>query len=508
MGDSSLSFVPSIDKRDNHDTMPQVTGHSLSVQIIHGTAWNVVGTILKQVIAISATVIVTRLLTPADYAVGGLAVTIMGLFAVLTGQGFAQALVQREVVSELLCDSVFWPMVGGGIGLTALAILLAPLLAQFYRQPDLTPVICLLAVGLAFGMAGSVPSALLQRAMRFREINLIGIVGGALSAGLGMGLAIMGRGYWALVAPVAGAAVATALGAFWVTRYRPRRRFSSAEFASTVSFGLSLLGSNLLQYFNDFGDRLILGRFWRSDVLGYYYFALERSRQPFVLILAQISTVIFPAFSTIQADRHRLRKAVLVGTLRFCICVFPVYILLTGLAELLLPWLFGSQWQPAVEVFRIFAIYSFVRAFAALVPGTYLAIEQPQVNLVFNIFRAIVIFPVLVYLGAMKAGIVTMAIVLVVIWVIQAPFYVGYLFRQINIRLRDLWAAFRGLLLATFLMALVLIAVRSVGDRLGWPHWAIILSSATVSSGVFLFMLRGELVAMLRQVRRAYTAGR
>jgi len=480
-----------------------VDEQSLGVSIIRSAAWNVVGTVVKQGITIGATVIVARLLSPGDYAIGGLAISVMGLFAALTGQGFAQALVQRKDLSDITCHSVFWPMAISGIALTGLAVTLAPWLARFYDQPALIPVIWALSVGLAFGMVGAVPNALLQRAMRFREINVIGIAGGLVSAGLGIGAAALGFGYWALIAPVIGSMVAVAIGAFGLSGYRPRLVFSWVEFKTVVAFGLSLLGSNLLLYVDDYSDRLILGRFWTAEAFGYYYFALERSRQPFSLIMGQLSAVIFPAFSAIQDDYVRLRRAVIFGTHRFCLIVFPLYVLLVVLADPALPWLFGQQWRPAIPIFQIFAAFSFARGFAALVPGTYLAIGRPQAHLIFNIFRVGLILPTLIYLGFRGTNALITSITLCVIWLVQLPFFVGYLFQQIRVELRDVWWVFKWLLLATAIMYVVALSSRAVLNTLGWSSLAVISVSSIVSLSVFAVLMRGDLLNMVHQIRGA-----
>jgi O-antigen/teichoic acid export membrane protein len=475
----------------------------LGAKVIKGATWNVLGTVIKQTITIAATIVVARLLSPADYAIGGLAVSILNLFVSLTGQGFAQALIQRKDASDLTCHSVFWPMVIAGMMFTGLMIILAPCIARFYHQPKLIFVICFLSIGLAAGMVGSVPNALLQRAMRFRDINVIGVASGLISASLGIGAAILGFGYWALILPLFGSVVAVAVGAFSLSGYRPKLVFSWDEFKTTVSFGLSILGSNLLLYVNDYGDRLILGRLWRPEVFGHYHFALDRSRQPFSLILAQLNSVIFPAFSTIQHDPVQLRRALILGTHRFCLIVFPLYVLMLGLADPALPWLFGDQWRAAIPVFQVFAAFSFARAFAALVPGTYLAIGQPQAHLVFNAFRAGLLIPTLLYLSFLRADILTVSLTLCVIWLIQLPFFIGYLFCQINIRLLDFWGTFKRMFLATLAMYLTLLTSRAVLLSLFLSPWAVIAVGSIVSIAIFLSLMWGDLLSTVLRIKKA-----
>ncbi|QLQ08353.1 MAG: oligosaccharide flippase family protein [Anaerolineae bacterium] len=108
---------------------------------------------------------------------------------------------------------------------------------------------------------------------------------------------------------------------------------------------------------------------------------------------------MFPAFSKIQDDRERLRRAYLRGTRLVTLIVFPLHVLLVGLADPLVPWLFGPQWQPAVPVFQVFAAYGFVRGLAALTVPSLLAINYAQAIFFFNLFRVAVTVPALLYLG-------------------------------------------------------------------------------------------------------------
>lgn len=480
---------------------PHSTSVSLTTQVLHGTAWNVLGVVTQKGIVFAATIIVARLLSPNDFAVAGLATAVMGVFVTLTSQGFAQALVQLEDLQKLTCHSVFWSMTVMGFAVGGLAIAAAPLLAQVYSQPALTPVTWALSLSLVFSMIGAVPNALLQREMRFREINMIGIIGGILSAGLGIGAALLGYGYWALILPTIGAAVFTAVRAFWLSGYAPAWTFHVSELKKVSTFGFSVLGSNLLLYFADTADSLIMGRFWLPTDFGQYYFALDRSRQPFDLVSAQLSKTTFPAFSRIQNDVDRLRQAFLRGTQSVCLIVFPLHILLIGLADPLLPWLFGQQWRPAVPVFQIFAAVAFVRGAGTLVPSALLAINRAQAGLVFNLFRVVVILPALVYLGLTRASVLTTAVVLLIIWVVQMPFYIGYLYRKINLSWMDSLRSLRRLIIATVVMGAGLVLTRLGTEAAGCSAWLIVAASGAVSSTVFVLLTWSPINQFVRQAR-------
>ena len=144
---------------------------SLAWLTARGFAWNVFGAGISQALALVATVVIARWLTPVDYAIGGLALAAVGLFQVLTANGFAGALVRLRDLTPLTCHTVFWPVAATG-GLLALAVVVcAPLLADFYVRPEIVRVLPVLAVGLFASALGGVPQALLQRAMRFRAMS-------------------------------------------------------------------------------------------------------------------------------------------------------------------------------------------------------------------------------------------------------------------------------------------------------------------------------------------------
>ena len=147
-----------------------------------------------------------------------------------------------------------------------------------------------------------------------------------------------------------------------------------------------MLGGSVLNYFGDNSDYLIMGRFWPPVAFGQYYFAFERARQPFYLIISQVGGVVYPAFSRVQHDLDRIRRAYLRGTRLLWLATFPAYVLLIGLAEPLVPWVFGQQWRPSVPAFQAFAAFCFVQTFGALVSAPLLALNYAHVNFYFNAF--------------------------------------------------------------------------------------------------------------------------
>jgi O-antigen/teichoic acid export membrane protein len=474
---------------------------SLTAQTFHGVVWNAAGTILRQGIAFASSIVVTRQMMDEDYAVAGLAAAIVGVFTAISAQGFATALVREPELKPSQCHSVFYFLIGIGLVLGTLMVIASPIFAVFYGQPLLPRVMPVLAAALVITLAGSVPDALLTRAMRFREKNIIGVVGTLITAALAITLALGGFGYWALIVPGLGATLALSLGAFWVSGYRPRGSFHWSEVRSVGKFGSAMLGATLLDYLCNNGDYLIMGRFWPKPDFGQYYFAFERAKQPFEIVAGQIAGAVYPAFSHVQHDIDRVRRAYLRGTRLLSLLTLPLYVLLLGLADPVVPWIFGQQWQPAVPVFQVFSIICFMRTFAVLVSAPLLAMNCAHIAFYFNLFRISISLPALLCLGLFGAGIVTTAIVLVAIWLLQTPVFIGYLYWKIRLSWRDFWNAFGRVLSAAFLMGIMLVGIRFVASMSGWADWIMVPVAVGLSSGLFLLLLMPIVTDLINLVR-------
>ena len=473
---------------------------SLTSLVLRGAAWNTFGVWFQKAIGIVATVAIARLLMPTDYAIAGLAGAAMGFFRVLTAHGFGYALVQRKELDEITCHSIFWFLSFVGLGLGGIVVLIAPWMAQFYDSPELERVIQILSLSLIIGMFSSVPRSLLQRAMRFREINILAVVGGALAALMGVGMAWTGYGYWALIVPALGASLLTSILVFRISSYYPKPEFKWMEIKKHSNFGLSVTLSNVLGYLGSNIDYLVMGRFWTKADFGQYYFAFEKFGKPHQMLTRQLGGVLLPAFSRVQTDLNRMRRGFLKGTHSMCLIIYPIHILLIGLADPLIPLIFGEQWWPSVPVFQVFFIHILLVAPSSLSNDIILALKRPQFSLLFNALRIAVTFPVLLWLGVTGASITKAAVCLLIIWLTFFPLWLGYSLYLMQLSLKEMWLYLRGLVGITVVMALVLVVCRVVAEINGWPVWLMLLLAASLPSGMYLFLTRHHISDLFKKI--------
>src|SRR5208337_3084215 len=188
------------------------------------------------------TIFLARLLSPREYGLIGMLTIFCNIGYVVADSGFTAALVQRQANSADDEATVFYVNIGAGAVLTLLICAVSPLVARFYRQPILVPLLCVLSLQVFLSSFGIVQFALLQRAMDFRRQAIVGILSVVLSGLVGVGMALSGLGVWSL------------------GNWRLTGRFRRASFQAMWSFSSRLLASSLLNAVFENLYNIVIGR--------------------------------------------------------------------------------------------------------------------------------------------------------------------------------------------------------------------------------------------------------
>src|SRR5262245_53173234 len=153
-----------------------------------------------------------RFLQPEDFGIVAMAIAFTGVYDLLTTAGLSLAAVQRPTITDKQVSTLFWVNLLVGALLCLLCFVTAPFLVSLYNEPRLFWVTAALGAGFFFNAAGVQHSALLQRQLRFADLTTIEVLSLLVSCALGVGMAVSGFGYWALVAStIATPAISSAL---------------------------------------------------------------------------------------------------------------------------------------------------------------------------------------------------------------------------------------------------------------------------------------------------------
>src|SRR5438874_5596835 len=282
---------------------------------------------------IIGSVILARLLTPADF---GLVTMVLSFGMVLQSfgsTGFIEATIQREEVDDKQISTLFWIGVTLSLFLTLLFMALAPAIAWFYNEPRLKPIVLAFAGSILLAGLSTQHQALLKRNMQFYRVSAYETAATFISLAVAITLAFWGWGYWALVARWVVSPLVITAGAWLACGWRPGLPAIGSGVRPMLRFALNTYGNYILGYFGKTMDKILLGRFQGSYLLGNYDRAYQLANALPLQLLSALTGVAISAFSRLSRDPEKYRDTYLrtLSTIAF-VCM-PLSSVLTLAGE-------------------------------------------------------------------------------------------------------------------------------------------------------------------------------
>ena len=326
---------------------------TLRGKVTSGLFWTYAERILAQGVTAVVSIVLARLLAPDDYGIISIVSIFISICEVFVTSGFGNALVQKKEADDLDFSSIFYFSLGIAAVLYAGLFLSAPLIANFYGNGLLGPVIRVLGVRLLLSSVNSVQRAYVSKRMAFRKFFRATIFGTVVSAAAGIAMACLGFGVWALVAQYLTNSLIDTVVLFFSIEWRPKRMFSLERMKGLVSYGWKMLASSLLEAVYNNLRSLIIGKKYSEADLAFYDKGKHFPELIVLNINSSISSVIFPAIANVQDDRERVRqltrRSIRVGVYLMC----PLLLGLATVAEPVVRLLLTDKWLPAVPFLRI-----------------------------------------------------------------------------------------------------------------------------------------------------------
>jgi O-antigen/teichoic acid export membrane protein len=335
---------------------------SLTYQTFSGMAWVAWGSGAIAVLKMAVLVLLTRLLSPADFGVVGAALIVISFSLTFSQLGLGQALVQRPVLEPRHITTAYWVSAALGFLVAALIWLAAPVVAGFFRMDHLAPVVRWLA--LVFPMAGisTVPESLLKRELRFRVLANRDVVSYGVGYGaVGVGLALLDWGVWALVGAQLMQMLIRTVILQWAAPPIPRARPSAEAFRELMDYGVGQSAAALAVMGANQADNVVVGRWLGPVALGLYGRAFQLMSVPTALLGDVFDKVLFPALSRLQDDSRRLGTAYLQGIACISLLTLPAGVVAAILAPEIVRVAFGSRWDAVVAPFQVLALGTMFR---------------------------------------------------------------------------------------------------------------------------------------------------
>lgn len=329
---------------------------SLKKKTVKGLIWSTIDAVGLNVFRILITIVLARLLDPADFGLIAVLNIFIALSEAITKGGFTTALIRRLEVSDKDYSTVFTFNFVLSLLIYFIIYLISPLIADFFNEPSLRSIAKVVALVIVFHAFGLIQNIALRRALNFRALAFVNIVSTVLSGGIGITMAYTGYGVWSLVAQITlKALISTAL--MWIiSKMKVRVGFYQESFKENFNFGYKILLSNIINTLTMNAYNVVIGKLYNTESLGFYYQAKRLSDFSSQIISNVFKSVSFPVLSSIQDDETRLTNAYIQFLRHISFIAFPLMMLLIVVANPLLTMLITDKWLESVPYFQLLCI--------------------------------------------------------------------------------------------------------------------------------------------------------
>ncbi|TDG37704.1 lipopolysaccharide biosynthesis protein [Pedobacter changchengzhani] len=326
---------------------------SLKKQALSGMFWSSMQLFGTQIISFGVSLILARLLLPAEFGLIAMLSIFMGLGNALINSGLSSSLIRAKEVDDEDYSTVFYFNLVGSIIIYLIIYIVAPLIAKFYSQSLLTIIVRVYCLTFIISAFSAIQNTRLTRMMDFKTQMKVTVPSLVIGSVVGIAMAYNGYGVWSLVFSGITQALAATIQLWYYAKWIPLWVFNKKKFRSHFHYGVKLMFSGILDTVFTNAYTIIIGKFFVPAQVAFYNRADALQMLPVGTISSIITKVSYPLFSSIQDDDVRLKSVYKKIMQMVIFLVAPTLILMAVLAEPLFRFLLTAKWLPAVPYFQI-----------------------------------------------------------------------------------------------------------------------------------------------------------
>lgn len=382
-----------------HDQKPSPM---LKNQAARGAAWMVMFKAVDKSIGLLSTLILARLLVPADFGLVAMATAVLAFTQLMGAFGFDSALIQRQDVRREHYDTAWTFNVVVGVLSALVLLVLAVPMASFYNDDRLVAVLIVFSASSLIGGFENIGTVAFRKDLHFRAEFWFLASKRLVSFAVTIALALMFRSYWALVA----GGVVGRLMSVWISfRLHPfRPRFSLAAKDDLMHFSKWIFLSSLINFFSSRSTDFVLGKTVGSHELGVYNISLEIASMPSTELIAPINRATYPVYAKLLPDPEALHRQFMVIFGFICLIGFPVAAGLFAVADPFVRVVLGSKWLESIPLIQIFTVCGLVGALQSNLYMMIVAMGKPQASTVLSGCLLLITLPITIW-GSSRYGV-------------------------------------------------------------------------------------------------------
>lgn len=347
---------------------------SLKGRVARSVFWITWSRGVLQLINFAVTLLVARILVPADYGLMALAGFWTGMAGILADMGLGSALIQFRNLTKQEIDACFWMTMTLAILCCAALSLSAPGIARWFAAPRLAEVLPALSLVLPLAACRVVSDSLLRQRLALDRVSQAEVIGTVATLPVTLGCALAGYGVWALVAGALVNPAVRSIATLAFAPWRPGLHIYGARMKEVIHFSLASLGIKTMWALRESANTLVIGKVTgQVDVVGLYSMAAEIALLPSTKITTVVNLLSTPVMAELQADVTAMRAAFYRAMRLTAAIALPASSGIALVSDEMVAVLLGPKWIPAVPILRLLCVYAGMRGIDVLLPPVLLA---------------------------------------------------------------------------------------------------------------------------------------
>lgn len=479
----------------------------LQARAKRASKWSLLTEVIARIITPITQLLLARLLEPEAFGVIATVVMVTSFADMLTDAGFQKFLVQRSVRSEEELDQyanvAFWSSISLSILFVALIGVFQDTLAALVGGSGLGLVLFITSLSVPLNVCVGTQTALFRRALEFKKMLPIRVGSALVTFVVAVPLALLGAGYWSLVAGILGSALTMAVSLTLVSPWRPRWYYSFSVLWKMFSFsGWSLLEA-LSIWVSTWAGVFVVSNVLSTHELGLYRQPITVVASLFAVVTAATTPILFSSLSRLQASPESFREFFYGFQFNVAVFVLPLGVGAFFFRDFLTVSLFGPQWADAALMFGVWSLsMGFLIVLSHYCSEVYRALGRPKISLISQLIFLVIMIPTL-YFSALE-GFVVLVIATGVVRVAQIAINQALTFAVAGIGFVSVVRNLMPPLISVGAMAILCLWLAPITAGSWWASALAVLGCACVYGliGLSFPRMRAYLLTPFRRERR------
>jgi O-antigen/teichoic acid export membrane protein len=460
---------------------------SLKQEAVNGVVWSAAQKWGIRAITFVVTLLLARLLLPEAFGLVAYAAVFTHFIGLFIDQGMSDAIVQFTNLDREHLDTAFWISFLTGAAITLVCFAASNFIASLFHEPRLGPILRWLSPSFIIGGLSSVQASILRRELAFKILTMRTLLATLVSGIVAVVMAFLGAGVWSLVARSLVGSVVSVITLWQVSKWRPSFHFSPRHFKELFSFGVNIVGGDVVDFLSTNADNFLIGYFLGSTLLGYYSLAYNLLITLTDLLVTVPNVVSFPIFSRIQNDLDRFKLAFYEVTQLQSLIAFPVFLGISAVASEAVRVLYGEKWVATIPVVLILMLSGITRSATYFYSSVFRASGKPSWR--FGVYALTSALNIAGFLIVVRMGIVAVAASYVVVSYVLMPLFFYLIQKLIPVNIKDHLNQYTPALVSSLLMiAVVLVVKQFLGESI--PVLIRLIILVILGGGTYLLSIR------------------